>query len=249
MFGRQRIRRFASSTIGTALSAARAAAEMVVVKLTMHPRSLHPLQAARAHTLRHDEELPWSQITPQVVNLAGEEPSITAVRDAVERIDEQGNAGVVPQLKYANCGRTRELTAARCKEVVDFVKKWRLKRFCTCGYIRQELKLKVHVRTIRRVLNRAGYSWTAVPKQAGFGKESLRTRTEFVAKYGGKSSAWWEENLNLCLDGVTLTMPPKPLSGRQKHAAQAVKHLWMKDGEKFDSRLPTYNRYGVQLGI
>lgn len=141
----------------------------------------------------------------------------------------------------------RILKAAQVKAIVDFVKKWRFKRFCTCRYIRTELKLKVGVRTIQRILNTAGYHWTRVPKQTRFNKESLRTREEFVDKYGNKDAAWWEANMNLVLDGVTLTVPPKPLTGRQKHAAQAVKHMWMQKGEKFDSRVPTYNPYGVQI--
>ena len=29
------------------------------------------------------------------------------------------------------------------------------------------------------------------------------------------------------MDGVTLTKAPKPLSKREKHAAQAIKHMWV----------------------
>ena len=32
------------------------------------------------------------------------------------------------------------------------------------------------------------------------------------------------------LDGVTLTMPPKPLHDRQKHAAQRISSMWLKHG-------------------
>ena len=77
---------------------------MVAVKLVMHPRSLHPLQAAMAYRLRLDDEMPWAQIVMSIVNLSGEEPSVTAVREAVERVEAQQETGVAPQLKYANCG-------------------------------------------------------------------------------------------------------------------------------------------------
>ena len=52
----------------------------------------------------------------------------------------------------------------------------------------------------------------------------------------------------MALDGVTLTLAPKPLSAKEKHAAQAVTHVWVKRGEALDNRLHTLNRYGVQLG-
>ena len=53
---------------------------------------------------------------------------------------------------------------------------------------------------------------------------------------------------SLVLDGVTLTLAPKPLSAKEKHAAQAITHMWVKRGEALDNNLHTLNRYGVQLG-
>ena len=55
--------------------------------------------------------------------------------------------------------------------------------------------------------------------------------------------------MNLDLDGVTLSMAPRALNGRQRHAAQNIRHMWVKDGEKQSEKMLTYNRYGVQLGI
>ena len=40
--------------------------------------------------------------------------------------------------------------------------------------------------------------------------------------------------MNLDRDGVTLTMAPKNLSGRKKHAAQSIGFLWLKNGESMD---------------
>ena len=54
--------------------------------------------------------------------------------------------------------------------------------------------------------------------------------------------------MNLVLDGVTLTMPPAKLTGRQKHAAQRIGHMWLRSGETADPAVHAYNRYGVQLG-
>ena len=57
------------------------------------------------------------------------------------------------------------ITPRQEKEVVNFVKMWRNKRFCTCRYIKQELKLEATPRTIARALNRNGYHWCQVSKK------------------------------------------------------------------------------------
>ena len=51
--------------------------------------------------------------------------------------------------------------------------------------------------------------------------EQLSKRKEFVDKYISKTSDWWAENIGLVLDGVTLTLAPKPLSAKGKHAGAA----------------------------
>ena len=52
----------------------------------------------------------------------------------------------------------------------------------------------------------------------------------------------------MVLDGVTLTMAPPTLSGKQKHAAQRITCNWLKLGERLENDVHTFNRYGVQLG-
>ena len=60
----------------------------------------------------------------------------------------------VAHTNYKNCGRKMNLTPEQAKQVVDFVKQWRSKVFCTCRHIRAELKLKVSLTTISQTLNR-----------------------------------------------------------------------------------------------
>ena len=122
------------------------------------------------------------------------------------------------------------------------------KRFCVCSHIRAELKLKCSARTVGRCLNRHGYFWRAVAKKAPLKPQDIASRKAFVEKYGQHTPEWWENNLNLVLDGVTLTKAPQGLTGRKKHAAQSIGFMWMRQGEKMDPKLHTYNRYGVQQG-
>ena len=51
--------------------------------------------------------------------------------------------------------------------------------------------------------------------------------------------------MHLIFDGVTLTKAPKNLDLRQKHAAQSIRHMWMKKTEKMDPTLHTHNRYSM----
>ena len=60
----------------------------------------------------------------------------------------------VAHAKYKNCGHKKSLTPEQATQVVDFVKHWRAKVFCSCRHVRAELKLKVSLTTISRTLNR-----------------------------------------------------------------------------------------------
>ena len=220
---------------------------MVKIEMSLHPSSLHPLEAARAHHMRHDLEMAWVDIAADTWNMQGKRPSLKCVRNAVARMEEQ-QFEAVAKLGYHRCGRKKELTTKQEQEIVQFVKMWRSKRFCTCAYIKRQLKLKVSQRTVARTLNRNGFFWKPVPKKTPLSDMDLEKRKAFVDKYGGKPASWWEANLNLVLDGVTLTKPPRNLSARQKHASQSIGHVWLKLGESVDKDVHTYNRYGVQLG-
>ena len=129
------------------------------------------------------------------------------------------------------------------------MKSWRKKVFCTCRHIRGELKLKVALCTIARALNQHGYYWRAVPKKSPLTEDQLKKRRQFVDLHRDRDPEWWVANIDLVFDGVTLTKAPQTLSQRQKHAAQAIKAMWMKKGEGMDPDVHTYNRYGVQLGV
>ena len=187
-------------------------------------------------------------VQDEVVNRLGERPSLAIVWRAVRQVEDVRGTGQLPQTKYKNCGRSQSLTAVEQKAIVAFMKKWRMKRFCTCKYIAQALKLKVDRKTIANVLVRHGYHWRQLPKIRGLSDTELAKRKAFVDKFGDKTSSWWQSNMNLVLDGVTLTLARKTLVGRQRHMAQNIKSMWMRPGEERDNETHHYNRYGNQLG-
>ena len=101
---------------------------------------------------------------------------------------------------------------------------------------------------MQRALKRHGFAWVAVPKKCPLSDKQLAARKAWVDKLIHEGPGWWANHMSLGIDGVTLTKAPRALSGRQKHAAQAAKHTWMKRDEKVDPQLHTFNRYGVKLG-
>ena len=225
----------------------------MLFRYSVHPKGLDPFQAAKAWHLRVLQGMPWKDVRLLVRTVSGMHPGQDALEDAVARVDSQRHTlaskkSGVTRTGYANCGRAPLLTPEQKAAVTAFVKRWRNKRFCTANYIIQELKLTCKKKTIHRVLNEAGYHWRPVAKKGKLTPAQLGARKAFVEAHIDKSAAWWRQSIGLVLDGVTLTRPPKPLSGKEKHAAQAIKHMWVKDGEALDNSLHTYNRYGIQLG-
>ena len=63
-------------------------------------------------------------------------------------------------------------------------------------------------------------------------EKELQQRKDWVNKYVDKSPAWWQENMNLVLDGVTLTMPPKTLGLLQERAMKQGNSDRMRQGKR-----------------
>ena len=222
------------------------------VEVVVHPSGLHPYMQMRAHYLVREEGMSLDDACDELHNMKGKKPSKKCVWSGVKRVAEvldKPGEKLFPETKYRNCGRRPALTDTQRLQIVGFVEKWRSRRFCTTAYIKRELKLKVSRSTVCRCLNDFGYHWKPVPKAGRFDEKQLRARQLFYEKYGQKTADWWIANLNVVLDGVTLTMAPKGLSKREKHAAQRIQHMWLKKGEALENDLHTHNRYGIQLGV
>ena len=80
----------------------------------------------------------WKDIQSKVKNMEGKRPkSEHCVKNAVQRVQASGKKGFA-NTSYKNCGCKRKLTPGEEKLVVDYVKKWRRKLFCTCLHIKRE---------------------------------------------------------------------------------------------------------------
>ena len=85
---------------------------------------------------------------------------------AIKRVKDMNQDDLLPKSRYGNCGRKATLTVAEGKRRLEFVRKWRHKRFCTCRYIKHELKFKDPRRTINRLLDEHGLNASARGKAA-----------------------------------------------------------------------------------
>ena len=106
--------------------------------MTLHPNGLSPLESAKAWYLRVEGKKPWSAVRKKVKTVAGKRPGQRALENAVKRQGQLARTEPFPKLNYANCGRKGDLTEEQRQSVVDFVTKWRSKRFCTAAYIIRE---------------------------------------------------------------------------------------------------------------
>ena len=158
--------------------------------IVVHPRGLDPFQAAKVWQLRKVMGLPWAKIQTMLLTVDGGRPSLKGMRAAVRRIDAQRYTPTfrrtgTASLAYGNCGRKPSLAANQKAAVIEFVKRWRHKRFCTAAYIIQELRLPCGKRTVHRVLNAGGYHWRPVSKRSRRGIAPRSKTQGFVAEPGG----------------------------------------------------------------
>lgn len=116
---------------------------MVRVSVAVAPGGLNPVEARKAWHLRVEEGYTWEDTMDDVRTVTGEKPKLHAVRNAVQRVSEQGNAEFPGHTNYANCGCKPKLTKERVQAAVDVVNTWQHNRTCTWRYIIQELKLPV----------------------------------------------------------------------------------------------------------
>ena len=85
---------------------------MPTVSVTLHPRGLHPLQAAKAWHLHKEkeEELPLTAVRCEVVNIQGWTPSVKAMWTAIQQVERSKEGVAIPRSGYHRCGRRPKLS-------------------------------------------------------------------------------------------------------------------------------------------
>ena len=166
---------------------------MPTVTTTVHKYGLAPLEAVRAYAKNQDEGMSLDDIIAEgdIVNYQGDVLGKYALWSAIKRVRESTQQQGYPTSNYSSCGGHKILSDTQTRMIVSFVKTWRHKRFCTCDYIRRELRLPCCAKTVNNVLNEHGHSWKTVPKIQGLSQDQLKAREAFVTRYLGKPDSWW----------------------------------------------------------
>ena len=72
---------------------------MPTVHVIVHPRGLHPVEAARSRQLHAEEGMVIQDVCDEVVNLLGEKPSVKAVWRAIHGVEAVRGTHAIPQTK------------------------------------------------------------------------------------------------------------------------------------------------------
>ena len=72
---------------------------MPTVQVTVHPRGLHPTEAARAWHLHREEGMSMRDICAEVVNMMGVTPSFKAMWRAIRNVDAVHGTHAIPESK------------------------------------------------------------------------------------------------------------------------------------------------------
>ncbi len=104
---------------------------MPVVSFALHPKGLHPIEAVKAWHKWKEQEMSLDDILEEaeIQNLEGDVPGRHSLWNAINSVEKIGKRKFVPE---SNCGKEL-LTDERKEEVIEFAKKWRHTRFCTCA--------------------------------------------------------------------------------------------------------------------
>ena len=82
---------------------------MPTVHVTVHPRGLHPTEAAHAWHLHVEEGMAIRDVCSEVVNMSGARPSVKAAWRAIQCVKAVHGTHDIPQTKYANLRSTSKL--------------------------------------------------------------------------------------------------------------------------------------------
>ena len=95
---------------------------MPVVTLMVHPKGLHPLQAAKAWVKHREEGMSLNAIIGEgeVVNMEGNAPTLKSLWTAIQRVDASGQDQFAQKSNYQNCGRSKVLSEGDVKNIVSF---------------------------------------------------------------------------------------------------------------------------------
>ena len=136
---------------------------MPEVTATVHKDGLHPMEAFKAHHVSQELGMSLDDLLAEggIRKLSRHPQGRYALWAAIKRVKDMYQDDLLPKSRYGSRDRKAAPTVAEGKRILEFVRKWRHKRFCTCRYIKHDPKLKDLRRTTDRLLNEHGSNASA----------------------------------------------------------------------------------------
>lgn len=193
----------------------------------------------------------WEKIAPQVVNLQGDNPVWSTVRDTVNGIK---SAKGFRELQYKKCGRKPwKMTADVQKFVIRRLVSRRPSQIVTSVSLQADLAaekgVEVEESTIRKFLKQRGYKWLARNQKRKYTKAQKLARVAFAKAVLRMSRAALRAKLCMSMDGVVLSMPPASEMERYNYCWGAQTHMWRKHTEGNLPHLAGASDYDKQVPI
>lgn len=224
---------------------------MPVISQTVHPHSLDYANQRRAMILRDVKGMAFPDIAKVVKNVSGGHPTARTVANTYQKfsVDKGSRA-----FKYKKCGRRPwKLTKDNEAFIIRRMIAIRAKGVCTAETLRRELArerhVQVHVSTVQKVLKNHGYKWLPRNQKRKYSKEDMATRLAFAKTIADLTPQQANEKLNLSIDGVVITMPPKKPEERKNYCVGSETHMWRKPCEANMPALAGANPMSKQVPI
>ena len=221
---------------------------MVVVMEARHPRSLDFANERKAMLLR-DQGHTWSAVAGRVRNVSGLQPSVRLLKSLRARLQARAQQKVY---KYKNCGRKRwKATAEVQRFVVKRLLALRPHTLCTSTVLQREVAARKGVQleasTIRKILKKHGYRWLPKAQKPKLSQEHMQQRLQFARKVLRMSRPALRAALDMALDGVALSSPPKGKVERHNWCLHGESHMYQKPGEVACPELAGSDPYPDQI--
>jgi transposase len=214
----------------------------------VHPAGLSFPQQRRVVVLRDVGNHSWRQIATMVTNRRGDRPAHETCRNVYELLSR--SSGRAPY-RYENCGRKPKFTPEMKQWVVKRMVALRGTDSCTSTSLRRDLLkhhgVQVNPCTIRRMLQVEGYEWLPRAQKPRHTAAVKRQRQEFAEEMLALTPRQVRAKLALCMDGVTLTMPPADTVARENFCFGAETHAWRTRDEHSLPSLAGFDKYRKQV--
>ena len=222
---------------------------MPLVQEVRHPKSLDFCNEKKVVIARDVRGCTWEEVAASVVNLQGEQPSVSTVKRIYANLSTRTGRRT---LGYKRCGRKPwKCTKAVEAYLISRLRSLRRATVCTAETLRVELVKGrgVHLdsSTIRKILRKHGYRWLPRAQKPQVDADLAKARVKFAKGVVRMTKKELRGALSLSMDGVIFSCPPRDPAERANFCKQGITHMYRKIGEAAQPDLSGDDPYPDQI--